>query len=260
MILDRSAALVVAHPGHELRALGWLRLARPVVYVLTDGSGAMGCSRVPSTKRVLDETGARCGSIFGRFTDREVYARLMRADIKLFIELAEELTAAFVNERIEYIVGDASEGYNPTHDVCRLIIDAVIARVRAITGRDIPSYDFTLVGRPDECAEDPHAEPLWIHLDDEMLARKIETASAYPEMAGEVEAAIAKFGTDMFRIECFRPVAPGPVNDPDSPPFYETYGKQRVQSGVYVETLRYGQHIKPLVASLHEWATAGVQP
>ncbi len=260
MTLDRPAALVVAHPGHELRALGWLRLARPAVYVLTDGSGTTERSRVPSTARVLDEAGARCGSIFGRFTDREVYARLMRGDIESFIELTEELTAAFVNEPIEYVVGDASEGYNPTHDVCRLIIDAATARARAITGRDIPSYDFTLVGRPDQCAEDLHAESLWIHLDDEMLARKIETARAYPEMAGEVEAAIAKFGINAFRTECFRPVVPGPANVPDSLPFYEIYGEQRVQSGVYVEPLRYAQHVRPVAAALNEWANAGVQP
>jgi len=259
MTLDRPAALVVAHPGHELRALGWLWLARPVVYVLTDGSGSMERSRVPSTMRVLDEAGARYGSIFGRFTDREFYARLMRGDIESFIELTEELTAAFVNERIEYVVGDASEGYNPTHDVCRLIIAAATARARAITGRDILNYDFTLVGRPDQCAENLHVESLWVHLDDEMLARKIETARGHPELAGEVEAAITKFGIDAFRTECFRPVAPGPANDPDSPPFYEAHGEQRVQSGVYVETLCYAEHVKPLVASLHEWATAGVQ-
>jgi hypothetical protein len=34
---DGKAALVVAHPGHELRVFHWLRLARPCVFVLTDG-------------------------------------------------------------------------------------------------------------------------------------------------------------------------------------------------------------------------------
>src|SRR5207253_5484219 len=31
------AALVIAHPGHELRVYHWLRLARPSVFILTDG-------------------------------------------------------------------------------------------------------------------------------------------------------------------------------------------------------------------------------
>jgi hypothetical protein len=74
------------------------------------------------------------------------------------------------------------------------------------------------------------------------------------------EAATAESGTGAFCMECFRPVAPGAVNDPDGPPFYETYGYQRVESGVYVQTLRYAQHVKPQVASPLEWAAEGVHP
>lgn len=36
-ISSGRAALVVAHPGHELRVYGWLEQARPRVFVLTDG-------------------------------------------------------------------------------------------------------------------------------------------------------------------------------------------------------------------------------
>ena len=34
--------LFVAHPGHELCVHGWLEIARPKVFVLTDGSGRSG--------------------------------------------------------------------------------------------------------------------------------------------------------------------------------------------------------------------------
>jgi hypothetical protein len=261
MRLDCPAALVVAHPGHELRVLGWLRLARPLVFVLTDGSGATNRSRVPSTERVLAKAGACCGSIFGRITDREMYARLMRSDIGSFVELTEELAAALIEHRIEYIVGDASEGYNPTHDVCRLMINAAAARVRAATGREIPNYDFPLLGRTDACSQGPQAHIMRVDLDDAMLARKIEIARGYPEMADEVEAALAKWGLEAFRTECLRRVMPAIPGDPVSPPFYEAYGEQRVRSGVYAETLRYADHIKPLALALsrYECAPAGVQ-
>ena len=36
--LDDRVALIVGHPGHELRVHAWLGLARPVVSVLTDGT------------------------------------------------------------------------------------------------------------------------------------------------------------------------------------------------------------------------------
>ena len=56
MIADHRAALVVAHPGHELRVHGWLEVARPVVCVSTDGSGhgALAVLHGSRTVRVRD--------------------------------------------------------------------------------------------------------------------------------------------------------------------------------------------------------------
>jgi hypothetical protein len=73
---DRSM-LVVGHPGHELRVYGWLTSARPIVQVLTDGSGSEGHSRIDSTTTVLDGAAARPGSVYGRMTDREIYRLIL---------------------------------------------------------------------------------------------------------------------------------------------------------------------------------------
>ena len=43
--LETPVALVVAHPGHELLAYGWLSRYRPSVFVVTDGSGRDGQAR-----------------------------------------------------------------------------------------------------------------------------------------------------------------------------------------------------------------------
>src|SRR5256885_1892784 len=48
------AAVVVAHPGHELRVHGFLCAFRPLLLVLTDGSGRGGASRLPSTSALLE--------------------------------------------------------------------------------------------------------------------------------------------------------------------------------------------------------------
>src|SRR5438876_6336532 len=69
----RRAALVIAHPGHELRVHAWVELAQPLAFVLTDGSGHTGQSRLASTSRLLDQTGASSGGIYGRLTDRALY-------------------------------------------------------------------------------------------------------------------------------------------------------------------------------------------
>src|SRR5438552_300306 len=70
------AALVIAHPGHELRVHAWVELARPLAFVLTDGSGHTGQSRLASTSRLLERTGAAPGGIYGRLTDRALYAAI----------------------------------------------------------------------------------------------------------------------------------------------------------------------------------------
>src|SRR5215510_7026920 len=122
----QRAALVVAHPGHELCVYHWLQLARPQAFIFTDGSGHSGKSRLHATTRILKQVGAEPGCIYGRFTDLAIYAATMNHDFGLFINLAEELADAFLRERIEYVVGDATEGYNPAHDICRFVINASI--------------------------------------------------------------------------------------------------------------------------------------
>jgi hypothetical protein len=63
------AALVVAHPSHELRLHGWLEQARPYVCILTDGGGRAGEPRLARTTEVLFRAGARHGAIYGRLSD-----------------------------------------------------------------------------------------------------------------------------------------------------------------------------------------------
>ena len=36
----RGNLLVIAHPGHELRLYGWIAQTKPLVCILTDGSGS----------------------------------------------------------------------------------------------------------------------------------------------------------------------------------------------------------------------------
>ena len=112
-IPDGRAALVIAHPGHELLVHGWLELARPVIFILTDGSGRTNQSRLESTTKVLNQTGAKPGSIYGRFTDRAAYAAILDREFDLFIRLASELAEALIAKRIDYVAGDAAEGYTP---------------------------------------------------------------------------------------------------------------------------------------------------
>ena len=53
-----TSALVVAHPGHELRVFHWMERTRPLYCCLTEGSGGAASSRMRSTDIVLERVGS----------------------------------------------------------------------------------------------------------------------------------------------------------------------------------------------------------
>lgn len=58
------SGLCLGHSGHEIRVLAWAAQHRPVVTILTDGSGPDRPSRLDSTRKVLEPIGCRVGSLF----------------------------------------------------------------------------------------------------------------------------------------------------------------------------------------------------
>src|SRR5215213_1635912 len=275
MLSRLRALLVVAHPGHELRVHGWLEKAHPEVWVITDVSGRTNRSRIDSTTRVLKETGAAAGPLYGKFTDPDLYNAVLGLDHHCFTDLVDQLGAALIRERVDFIAGDAEEGYNPAHDICRLIINAAVRLASRKSGNKIANYDFPLVGSPGRCSEELRTHSLWLNHDDAAFARKLSAARNYPELQAEVEAAIhgddhegfrnhpdlaqrarSDFGTthvNNFRVECLRPVdlhVSWTMSWTNNRPFYEDYGERQVKAGHYSDVLRYREHMLPLAAAL----------
>jgi hypothetical protein len=257
------AALVVAHPSHELRVHGWMQTSRPTVFILTDGSGRTGEPRLQATTKALTDVGAQTGSIYGRLTDLEVYDAFLRGDFSLLLGIVDELGDQFVRQEIEYVVADADEGYSPTHDACHLLTRAAIEIANRRHQRQIANFDVAVVGPPDECPEPDRERAIWIHLDDEEFARKLNVARSYnPDLARDVEAALGGEpskgsvfdGVELsrFRTECLRPVSKfvDPAPGRREVPFYETYGEKMVAAGHYSHTLRYAEHFMPFEAAV----------
>lgn len=243
--------LVVGHPGHELRVYGWMMTARPVVHVLTDGSGSDRQSRTDSTTTLLERVGATRGSIYGRMSDREIYSAMLTGDHTCFTALAEELAMTLISGNVSMVAGDAVEGFNPSHDVCRYVINAAV-RIAAAAGRTIPCYAFPLDGAPDGGGGGSRQGALRIDLSDKMLAQKLDAAYAYAELRGEVESAVQRVGTAPFRTEWLFPVdLDDPYGwNPEKTPYYEIYGAQRVATGAYAHLVTFREHVKPLADAL----------
>lgn len=249
-----SSALIIAHPGHELRVHGWLERERPLVCVLTDGSGHNGTSRLPSTAEVLRRAGARPGPVFGRFADRSLYEVVLEGKIDILVGLARELAETLIEQQIEQVAGDAVEGFNPSHDLCRVLTDAAATIASRRTGRRVRSYDFLLEGPPDACPAGLRDHAVRLELEAETLERKLAAARSYPELRDEVDRTFAQHGAAAFRVECLRPADPGVDLETlvEDPPSYERYGEKQVAAGYYDRVLRFREHFLPVARALRD--------
>lgn len=240
----RNPLVLVAHPGHELLLYGWMHEARPRVCVLTDGSGHHAASRLPATKDLLDSIGATAGEIFGRFTDRQVYRALLEGRSEVVSALVDEMAEILVRHRIDAIVADAMEGFNPVHDLCRIIAGAA----SALAGGTIRRYEYPLHAGPQ-----PQAGDSFVYkLDDAALAAKLAAARKMAVAIGEIAGMLEQFGEEAFRIESFS-AAPEWTTvrwRAGERPLYERFGEERVVGGRYDSVIRYRDHFQPLIESL----------
>ncbi len=255
-----NTALIIAHPGHELRVHHWLTLARPTVFVLTDGSGHTRQSRLRSTGIVLDNAGATRGTIYGDFTDAQLYAAILACDTVRIGRVVRDLANALAEANVDYVVADALEGFNPSHDICRFAVNAALALLQQQTGRAPRNFDVLLDGNPDACPEHLQASAMRIELHEAALARKLAAAQNYPELRAETASALERFGTEAFRVEYLRPVLSfdqGLEAMEPEPPYYERYGEQQVAAGYYDRVIRYREHMQPLVQAV--WRQLGLR-
>jgi len=233
MSVPAPAALVVAHPGHELRLFRWLELAHPTVFVLTDGSGRSGRSRLESTREVLDATGSAAGSILGPLTDVDVYRAILDRDVTRIAQLTRELRDALAGVRS--VVSDAVELYNPTHDLCWVMAN--------LATRGAERFSYAVVAHP--------GDGMVIELDDDAFRRKMEMANRYEDLAADVEELVGRVGADALRREVFTPVdADASLPSPREIPYFERRGEEQVATGKYATVLRYREHFVPFVRAL----------
>ncbi len=257
----QNPALVVAHPGHELKVFGWLSACKPRAFILTDGSGS-GASRLHSTARVLRKIGIVPGKLFGPVSDAEIYRAILEQRMATFLEMVDRLAASLVENDTDFVAGDATEGFNPTHDICRALLNAAVAIAQRVTGRCIANYEFCLTEWEQHCRE-IHDQRCWhLSLPESLLEEKLRAAADYTELKAEIEQAIALKGKEYFRTECFRkviePFATVPPSSVDSKPYYETHGEERVEQDKYSSVIRYRQHMLPILGAVRDYALESV--
>lgn len=254
---DRSkVALVIAHPGHELRVYRWLEISNPYVFVLTNGAGRSQQSRLSQTSRVLKSANAIPSGLYGYCSDVELYNAILEKNSDFFISILDQLVSALSVLNVCCVVGDAAEGYNPTHDLCRCLIDCAVEQLHG-QGQQVDNFEFPLNDKPDAYLAQSQRQAICIALSDRDLDRKLIQANRYEAIASEVNTAVALWGLDAFRREYLYPVSPYAHNSCfiHSVPWYEHYGEHQVAKGYYQHVLRYREHIYPLMEGLRQSAS-----
>ena len=248
-------ALIAGHPGHELKLFGWLSECRPRLYVITDGSGRRGVSRAPASAALAERLGLQQDKIFGCISDSNIYQAMLERDSAFFLGLAEELAASLVENRIDLVAGDAAEGYNPTHDLCRVVIDAAVLMAERTTGLSIANYEICLTEWEEGFQEQHDERCAHLRLDDRLLRQKLEAAENYGGLREEVDRAIARRGKEYFRTECLRKVSyPFALRRGAIKPMYERWGERRVADGKYDHVIRFEEHILPITEVIADHA------
>ncbi len=267
---NQNSLLVISHPGHELRLYGWIDQVQPLICILTDGSGGDGKPRLDKTLDILHTLGSKAGPVFGEFSDRGIYGEILHHKFDLFDTLSERLARLIISHDIDTVVSDAMEGYNPTHDLCEVLVRAAVAIANG--GRNGPArhYTFPLMNDPRRppvdgpgamTARTPRATTCHtIELTPIQFKHKLEMIRKYAESAGgklleEVEDAFRTYGEDAFAREYLfatseQRQAPGP-DFAQAKPFYETYGEKQVAAGRYPYVIRFQEHILPLMSRLY---------
>jgi len=248
--------MVIGHPGHELKVCGWITTHHPRVYVLTDGSGQNGVSRLSATENLLAELGAERGEIFGAATDAEIYEAILEQRVSFFLNILDAMAESLVSHSIDFVAGDLSEGFNPTHDLCREVIDAAVALAQRARNVSIPNYGFSLTEGESSYAPSHDRDCMHLRLDRDLLRRKLQAARRYAELSGEIQSAIQNYGEEYFGVECLKKnnLTALPLWAESGKPHYERWGEQRKAQGKYTSVIRYREHIVPIMTAIREHA------
>lgn len=255
---ERRSALIIAHPGHELRIFGWFEQARPLLGVLTTGSRSGYDSRFAYTAALAAQVGAGVSPLSGCYRDRDIYQAILAGDPTPFVDWTEKLTGELAAHQPECIVVDGWQMYNVTHDLVHLMARLAAGRTAARLGRPIEVFEFAVV--PNALAADvPPGNLAFRHeLDDAAFERKMAAARGYQDVQKEIDEIIVLEGADASRSELFRHVAPlnSILSSIQEVVPYESYGEQRVSAGIYHDVIRWNSHVRPLIESLIEMRTA----
>ncbi len=235
-----SSALILAHPAHECLLYGFLRQHQPTVYFLSNGSGSSAVSRTQYSTQILEETGARLGTVGGQISDRSWYQAILDQNVDFFLSVQRDIYSDIKAANLQQIICDPVEHYNPLHDLANAMAHG-IHKVRQATS-PVASY------------------PMMQHIDPS--SPSLLTISLSPKVSTDKQRAILSYKpvkidadglSDLHQQSSERLVEDDVFDWPselDQTPYYEEFGKKRIATGAYTDLIEYSEHVAPLGKAL----------
>src|SRR5262249_6736961 len=183
LIQKAPSALLMAHPGHELFLHHWLETERPIVFVLSDGSGGRGEDRRAASARIIQATGASIGPVFGLAPDQRWYAAILAGEGDLFDQARQLILTACRAARVRRIVTDPVQLYNPLHDLCNALATGIARILAREEGSEIELLDYA-IEHPDLKSGRARLE---LPVTGDAYSRKRQAVASYLQLAAEVE-------------------------------------------------------------------------
>lgn len=238
---DRRAALVVAHPAHEIRVLHWLSLVRPRTYILTQGSrSGADTTRRRASERLIESRGAHVAAWAGAW-DRDIYNMLLEGVHSDLLKWTDDLAADFIARETDLVVADSWQLYNVAHDITYVIAHLAAERAARALGRAVTLLTYPVVS-PALAAAVTFSPPVaTLHLGAAAIGAKRAAINVIPDIALEAAEIDRTEGELAHTHESFHaPVSLAhTLRTPSETPLYERFGEDRVRAGTYFEVVRW---------------------
>jgi hypothetical protein len=232
--------LIVAHPGHELRLFNWMERERPLVFILSDGSGGAQRARLDYSVSAIRAAGATLIEGSGQRSDRDWYAKILAGEVAAFMETADAIATAALATQAPLVVSDAADGYNPLHDLCQAIGSAVATGI----AREASPPKFLV--SPATAAAIGTESIAW-KLEDEAVLRKHQAVSAYLPLAEEASQLLDEAPNVLNTERLLLPTFDWPDH---WNPEWEAFGRKRVNEGRFAVPITYRDHVLKIAKAL----------
>lgn len=185
---EGNPALAVAHPGHVLSLHGFIEKVKPLVFLFTDGSGPNKESLFQDFQLCLGTMYAGERDVFSvvQVNDDMLGKKFINDDLLLqevlngrtayFEYYTKEVARHLLRRKIDYIVSDASEGYDVTHEILRVIVDTAVKHLKKVTGKVVAQYEYSVVLPYNSKITD---DTILIELPEESVVKKIKAVTSF---------------------------------------------------------------------------------